>query len=97
MMRYEPIPELQGLPEAERVQVRLAVALGIFKDPRVWGAYLAQVAGFVVLFFVFFPKAEHKLLLVLAYAIPTMLAIKAVQRRVLRQRVVEYLADRAGA
>ncbi len=96
-MRYEPIPELRDLPETERVRIRLAVALGIFKDPRVWGAYAAQVAGFVLLFFVFFPRTEHKVLLVLAYAIPTMLAVKALQRRVFRERVIALLADEAGA
>jgi len=96
-MKYEPIPELQPLPEAERMKVRLAVVPGVFKDPRVWGAYLAQIAGFVLIFFVLFPIAEHKLLLVLAYALPTMYAVRAIQRRVLRERIVAHLAARAEA
>ncbi len=94
-MRPDIIPELEALPEAERIKVRLAVTLGIFKDWRVWGAYLAQILGFVLLFAVFLRTSQHKLLLVLAYALPTMLAIKALQRRVLRERVLAHLAAAA--
>ncbi len=95
-MRREDIPELQALPEAERMRVRLAVTLGIFKDPRVWGAYAAQIAGFIAIVFVLFPNVQSRGLLALAYAIPTMMSVRAIQRRVLRERVVAFLASERG-
>jgi len=96
-MRRETIPELQSLPEAEQIKVRLAVTPGSFKDPRVWGAYIAQITGFVVLFLVFFPTAQPRMLLILAYAIPTMIVVRSIHRRVIKERVIAFLANNSAS
>jgi len=92
-MRRETIPELQSLPEAEQIKVRMAVTPGSLKDPRVWSAYFAQIAGFIVLFFVFFPTAQPRMALILAYVIPTMIVVRSIHRRVIRERVIAFLEN----
>ncbi|HSH98824.1 MAG: hypothetical protein ACAH07_04780 [Methylophilaceae bacterium] len=93
MMSLDSAPELESLPEAEQVRVRRAVLPGSFKDPRVLSAYIVQVIGFVLLFFVFFPTAQPRLLLLLAYAIPTMIIVKFIHSHVIHELVVAYLAN----
>jgi len=92
-MSFENVPELQSLPEAVQIKIRRAVLPGSFKDSRVWSAYLIQIVGFVLLFFVFFPTAQPRLVLLLAYAVPTMFIVKFIHSKVIRERVIAYLAD----
>ena len=92
-MKKSSIPELEQLPQDERRRVLVATAPGVFKDPRVWGCYAAQILGFILIFFVLFPAAEPRLILILAYAIPTAWLTNRVHRRVSRERVIAFLEN----
>jgi hypothetical protein len=69
------------------------VSPGVFKDPRVWGSYAAQILGFIIIFFILFPAAQPRLVLILAYAIPTLWLVKRLHNQVTRERVVAFLEN----
>ena len=94
-MKQDAIPELQALSESERFRVRKAITLVTFKDPRVWGAYAIQMAGFVAIFFVLFPNLEPRLVLILGYVLHTMVIVRGIHRKVLREHAITFLAQDA--
>ena len=96
-MKQDSIPELQALSEDERFKVQKAITLSAFGDPRVWGAYAAQIAGFVVIFFVLFPNLQPRLVLILGYVLTTMVVVRGMHRKVLREHAIALLAKNAEA
>jgi hypothetical protein len=71
---------------------RALAGLAAFKNPLVWAANLAQIGGFILIFFVFFPDAQPRLVLILAYALPTMFLVRQVHNRV-TQRILDARAS----
>jgi hypothetical protein len=71
--------------EYDPKRARALAEWAAFKNPLVWGAYTAQVLGFVLVSFVFFPTFQPRLALVLAYAIPTVFLVRKLHERVAQQ------------
>ena len=94
-MKRETIPELLPLTESERQRIRIAVTPSSFLDIRVLLTYAVQVAGFVFLFYFAFPDAQPRMVLVFAYVFATYIVAKMIQHRVLREKVVAFLASEA--
>lgn len=96
-MKTSSVPELDQLPVDERRRVLVEVTPAIFKDPRVWGSYAAQIVGFILIFFVLFPAAQPRLVLIAVYALITLWLVRRVHQRVMRERVVAFLRDKRSA
>lgn len=96
-MKITEMPELQALPQEARIRVLATVAPSIVKDHRVWGGYVAQIALFVLIFFVLFPDAQPRLILILAYAIPTLYFVKKTHEKVTRERIMAFLDNERSA
>lgn len=86
----------ESAPDAEAQRRRQAkAAWAAYRDPRVWGAYLAQTVVFILLFFVWFPTAQPRLLLILAYALPSAALAGWVHKKVTRERLDTSSSARA--
>jgi len=81
-MIQEPANADNAKREYELKRARALAEWAAFRNPLVWGAYLAQTVGFIVVFFVLFPAVQSRLVLVLAYALPTMVLVRRIHSRV---------------
>jgi len=97
-MIQEPTPVANSRSEAELERRHQAMAgWAAFRDPRVWGAYLAQTLGFVLLFFVFFPTAQPRLLLILGYVALTLTITRKLHMKVQAERLSASNANSGSA
>jgi hypothetical protein len=81
-MIQEPTNRASTKRDFDLARARATASWAAFKNPLIWGAYFAQIAGFILILFVFFPVAQPRLVLVLAYALPTMFVVRRLHDRV---------------
>jgi hypothetical protein len=81
-MIQEPDNVANTKRDFDLARARATASWAAFRNPLIWGAYLAQIAGFILIFFVLFPATQPRLVLVLAYALPTMFVVRRLHGRV---------------
>jgi hypothetical protein len=87
-MTQEPTAADNSKRGQELKRHRALAGWAAFRDPRVWGAYLAQILGFVLLFLVVFPTAQPRFVLVAAYAVLTMALVRRVHSKA-QQKILD--------
>jgi hypothetical protein len=84
-MIQEPTNEANAKRDFDLARARATASWAAFKNPLIWGAYVAQIVGFILIFFVLFPAAQPRLVLVLAYVLPTMFVVRRLHGKLSRK------------